>query len=127
MAPMPDDTPALGQICLQLHPDLAPGLDLAALEARCEAVARATPGVRGFGMSEGEDDGAFVNFVFAAEDPAAAWPRLSEALFDEAYGGATLRDACLCLCTGDDGWNDARLLHHYDPEVGGDDDAGADA
>lgn len=111
-----DETP-LGQICLQVHPGRAPGLDVARLAEACEVVARRTPGIRGFGVSEGEDEGAYVNLVFAAEDPSQAWPPLWAALRALAEFGALLPPCCLAMCTGEQGWDDYRLLHHFDPDV----------
>lgn len=114
------ETP-LGQICLQFHPGRAPGVDVARLAKACEAVARRTPGLRGFGVTEGreegDDDGAYVNLVFAAEDPAQSWPPLWAGLCALADHGAALQQACLCMCTGASGWDDYRLLYHFDPDV----------
>lgn len=110
------DTP-LGQICIQVHPARAPGLDVTRLAEACEAAARRTPGVRGFGVNEGEDEGAYVNLVFAAEDPLQVWLPLWAALLALAEFGALLPDCCLGVCTGEQGWDDYRLLHHFDPDV----------
>lgn len=106
-----------GQICLQVHPGRAPGLDVTRLAEACEAVARRTLGIRGFGVSEGEDGGVYVNLVFAAEDPLQAWPPLWSALQALPGFGALLPGCCLAVCTGEQGWDDYRLLHHFDPDV----------
>lgn len=49
-----------------------------------------------------------MNLVLAAEDPSRAWPPLWTAL---------LLHCCLAMCTGEQGWDDYRLLHHFDPDV----------
>lgn len=115
----------LGQICLQLHPHLAPSLDLDQLAKACEAIARGTEGVRGFGVTQGDDEGPYLNFLFAAEEPAAAWARLRPQLFTDSPQGAALHDACMVMCTGANGWDDYLLLHHFDPNVPLDDEADA--
>lgn len=63
----------LGQVCIQVQPHRAPELDLARFVQACEAIARSTVGVRGFGATRGEDDGAFLNATFATEDPLLSW------------------------------------------------------
>lgn len=113
-APASLSTPSLGQLCLQVHPARAPGLDLAAFSVAAEAVARRTPGVRGFGLTTSEEEGGYANLVFACESPEAAWPVLRESLFALPEAGPGLADACIVLCTGASGWDDGRVLHHFD-------------
>lgn len=115
----------LGQLCLQVHLGRAPGLAVDRLQPECEAIARRTTGIRGIGFTEGEDDGGYLNIVFASEDPEAVWPALHAALAASPAFGGMLDSACICLCTGDDGWNDCRVLHHFDPAMQ-DDAAGED-
>ena len=122
---------ALGQLCLQVHRALAPAFDAAVLGAEAEAIARRTPGVRGFGMDEAEDEGGYVNLVFACESPADAWPALRDALFALPASGPWLPAASIAVATGEQGWDDPVLLHHHDPavapgRVGEDDDEAAD-
>ncbi|WP_457417740.1 hypothetical protein [Roseateles sp. P5_E7] len=109
--------PELGRICIQVHPRRAPALDVARLAEVSEAVGRRTPGIRGINISEGEEDGVFVNILFAAVDPLASWPALKEALLESAEFRDALKLSCMCLCTGDDGWDDYLLLYHFDPTV----------
>lgn len=107
----------LGQLCIQVQPDRAPDLDLDALKLIADALARSTPGVRGIGFTEGDEAGRFLNIVLAASDPVSAWRALRPGLFGHAAVGPSLEGACLAVCTGADGWNDPRLLHHFDPAV----------
>jgi hypothetical protein len=109
--------PELGRICIQVHLGRAPALDVARLAEVCEGVARRTSGIRGINISEGEEDGAFVNILFAAMDPLASWPALKEALLESAEFGEALKVSCMCVCTGDDGWDDYLLLYHFDPTI----------
>jgi len=109
--------PSLGQICLQVHPGRAPALDVGRLATECEVIARRTEGVRGLGVSEGDDDGAYLNIVFATVDTATSWPRLREALLASTEFGAALMASSICMCTGEGGWDDYLLLYHFDPTV----------
>jgi hypothetical protein len=102
--------PELGQICLQLHPHLATGLDLDQLAKAFEAIARATEGVRGFGVTQGDDDGPYLNIVFAADEPVAAGRGCSRSCSRSPPSGAALRAACMVMCTGANGWDDYLLL-----------------
>ena len=113
----------LGQICIQIHPSRAPGLDIDRLAQATEAIARATEGIRGFELVAGEDEGAFVNVVMASEDPLVSWQRLRPALLESPEFGVVLKAASLWLCTGEEGWDDCLLLYHYDPAVEVDDRA----
>jgi hypothetical protein len=108
---------ALGQICIQVQPLRASGLSLERFTQACEAVARSTVGVRGFGAAQGEDDGAFLNATFATEDPLHSWPKLREALLDSEEFGQSLREACICVCTRNGTWDDYLLLHHFDSTI----------
>lgn len=105
----------IGQLCLQIHPGRAPGLDIEPIASACREWATRTQGVRGIAVTDGEDEGSYVNIVFAADDPVSAWQSLRPLLFTPA--NAALSGASLCMCTGDEGWDDYRLLHHFDPSV----------
>jgi len=109
--------PQLGQLCVQVHQRRAPELELGPLRTAAETLAKSTPGIRGIGFTEGEDDGTYLNIVFAAEDPAEAWHHVEAALLGSPQFGAALRTSSIAMCTGTDGWNDYMLLYHYDPQV----------
>lgn len=109
-------SPAFAQICVQVQPNRAPGFDVNRLIAAGEALARSIKGCRGFDASQGEDDGAYANLIFVTQNPADSWPELRVALLDSAEFGTALKQSCMCLCTGSDGWNDCLLLYHFDPK-----------
>lgn len=111
------NTPSLGQICIQVHLSLAPTLDRVRLTQDCERIARSTPSVRGMEVSDGDDDGPFINIALASDNLAQSWRQLGPALLESPEFGATLKAASLWMCTGEDGWNDYRLLYHYDPTI----------
>jgi hypothetical protein len=108
----------LGQICLQVQMSLAPGLNPDSLKEASERIAKATSGIRGIGFFEGDEDGKYLNITFAVESPASAWQELKSKLLESELFGSSLRKCAMVVCTGNDGWNDYLLLHHYDPTVG---------
>jgi hypothetical protein len=106
-----------GQVRVQVHPDKVPSLDTALLKAESEAVAKSTHGILGFRSEEGEDQGRYLNLVFGSYSPLTVWPAIRAALYESPRFGAELKSASMALCTGEDGWNDYRLLYHFDPSV----------
>jgi hypothetical protein len=106
-----------GQVRVQVHPDKVPCLDTARLIAECEAVAKATQGILGFHSEAGEDQGSYLNLVFGSDSPLTVWPAIRGSLYESAHFGSELQSASMALCTGEDGWNDYRLLYHFDPSV----------
>jgi hypothetical protein len=107
----------LGQICVQVHPARAPGLSTPELKAAAELLAKSAPDVRGIGFSDGEDEGPYLNIIFASVDPRNSWLSIREGLLESPTFGPQLKSAAMAMCTGVDGWNDYILLYHYDPSV----------
>ena len=107
----------LGQLCLQVHPARAPGLNVSALKEAATALAGLVHGVHGIDFTEAEYDGAYLNIVFAAREPLRAWQFIRQGLLESAAFGPSLKASSMAICTGTDGWNDFLLLYHYDPSV----------
>jgi hypothetical protein len=114
---MSEKEQSIGQVCIQVHPDRAPALNIDRLSKECEVVAKLTKGIRGLGITEGEDGGKYLNIVFATEHPVDSWRMLKEALLESMEFGAALKASCMCMCTGNAGWDDYLLLYHFDPEM----------
>jgi len=114
---MDDEASPLDQICIQVQPARAPDLDLTALQRHATALAKATPGVRGIECVSGDDEGAYLNVMLAVDRGASVWPALRGGLLDDPALGPLLRRCCMVLRTGDHGWDDHRLLFHFDPAV----------
>jgi hypothetical protein len=114
---MTDVQEELGQLCLQVHPARAPRLNVTQLKLAADSLARSVPGVRGIGFTEGEDDGSYLNIVFATREPQRSWPTIREGLLESAAFGPQLKAASMAMCTGTEGWDDYLLLYHYDPSV----------
>jgi hypothetical protein len=89
---------------VQLQPGRLPGLDVEAAVAQLQGLAPAS-------VSRGEEDGSYVNIGFEAADVLALWSAVRERLLAEA----SLAQCVIVCCEGQRGWDDYRLLHHYDP------------
>jgi hypothetical protein len=107
----------IGQLLIQVQPELAPSLSLSAFKSRCEAVASDISGITEYQCEEGHENGPFLNLHFAASDPIAVWSHIRQALYENADFGDALKAASMAMCTGEAGWTDYVLLYHYDPNV----------
>jgi hypothetical protein len=89
---------------VQLQPARSPGLDAEAAVARLQAVAPAT-------VTRGEDDGPYINVGFRSTDIGAVWAAVRE----QFRADPPLAQCSMAFCEGAWGWDDYRLLHHFDP------------
>lgn len=102
---------------IQIQPERIDAAALARVRPAVESLAGERALVAGFQTKEGDDEGAYLNFTFLAKDLAALWQRIERDLLDAPEFGADLAAAAIVICEGEDGWNDYRLLHHFDPEL----------
>jgi hypothetical protein len=65
-------------------------------------------------VTEGADDGPYINATYSTTDTASLWATVRERVLDHAVLGPALRRSVIITCTGDSGWDDYRLLHHFD-------------
>jgi hypothetical protein len=89
---------------VQLQPARSPGLNVATAVARLQAVAPAT-------VSRGADAGLYINVGYRAADIPALWAAVREVV----RADADLSQCVIACCEGEHGWDDYRLLHHFDP------------
>jgi len=79
----------------------------------------ADPAVLRFEVQKGNDRGPYVNFHFIGQNRSLPhiWSLVHRrALKHRSLGGA-LRRASMVTCEGSRGWDNYRLLHHFDPKV----------
>jgi hypothetical protein len=91
---------------IQLQPARSPGLDVAEAVAglvRLDALVQVT---------EGEDDGRYVNIDFKATDLSGLWALV----WAELQSVSGLAEAAIVVCEGEYGWDDYLLLHHFNPK-----------
>ena len=62
-------------------------------------------------VSRGEDDGPYINVDFRPADVGALWPAVRE----QVRADPELAACSIVCCVGEWGWDDYRLLHHFDP------------
>jgi hypothetical protein len=101
-------------LCIQVHPDRARGLNMSAVRSRCEALAHNSL-VHRFAQSEGVEDGRYVNLMFETIDIPALWALVRREIYSDTTIGDAMRLASMAMCHGEQGWDDYLLLHHYDP------------
>jgi hypothetical protein len=63
-------------------------------------------------VTEGEDNGPYINVDFKTPDLPGLWKFLREVV--HAVPG--LARAVIIVCEGEQGWDDYLLLHHFDPD-----------
>lgn len=107
----------MATLCIQIQPDRFPGFEQAAIEALCEGLRAHKPLISAFQLEAGEDDGPYLNLMFETEAPARVWPILQATFYPAGARGDALRASSMAMCTGEEGWEDFLLLHHYDPNL----------
>lgn len=100
---------------MQVQPALAPALDLALLRATFEALCQSEASVLRSKIEAGDDDGPFLNLMVKTDDLARLWPVIQRQLYAHPTLGDLLRQSSMTLCTGETGWDDYLLLHHFNP------------
>ena len=101
---------------VQLQPERSPALDMARTRQLLEALAKDQAVVAGFETVEGEDEGPYVNFTFAAKDPAGLWAQIQREVLGDRDLGAEIAASSIIIVEGDEGWDNYLLLHHFDPQ-----------
>ena len=72
--------------------------------------------VRSFSMKRSRARDAYFNFLFESPTVARTWRAVHlRALGHRTYGRA-LRRSTIVVCQGSRGWDNYRLLHHFDPK-----------
>jgi hypothetical protein len=89
---------------IQIQPARTPGLDADAAVARLTTLAEAV-------VTRGEEAGPYINVSFRPADVGALW----SAVQDQVRADPALAASSIVCCEGEHGWDDYRLLHHFDP------------
>jgi hypothetical protein len=100
---------------IQVQPDLAESLDAIRLRREFQAVATGNALVAQYRFSNGKDDGEYFNFDFDTPRPAALWEQIRGTIYDASAFGQSVRLSSMATCTGQHGWDDYLLIHHWDP------------
>jgi hypothetical protein len=109
---------------IQVQPERSGALDMLRLKNAVQSLANDRGLIAGFEVKEGDDEGPYVNFTFAAHDAARLWTRIKDDLLQHPDFGGDLSHASIVICEGEHGWDDYLLLHHFDPKYPLDDAEG---
>ena len=97
-------------LCIQIQPDRDPSRS----PEEALRVARAVfAGVR---VEAAEDGGPYLNLLFVTDTPDALWTELTDRLFGDDALGAWMRSVSIATLEGEQGWDDYRLLWHWDSD-----------
>jgi hypothetical protein len=89
---------------IQIQTARSPRLDAGTAVARLQTLAPAM-------VSYGEREGPYINIDFRAADVRVLWSAVKE----QVRANAELAACSIVCCEGERGWDDYRLLHHFDP------------
>jgi hypothetical protein len=99
--------------CIQIQPERASDLDLDGVMRRAGLFAEAASYVTRFSVVTGDD---YVNLMFETDAPSRFWHAFVAEFFGADRDGLGMTRCCIATCQGDLGWDDYRLLHHFDAE-----------
>jgi hypothetical protein len=100
-------------LCFQVQPKQTRGIDLDAVAAVMARIAMSSD-VRDFAIQRGRGKEPWVNFLFRSASVARTWSSLESAAMRHRRLGAKLRRSSIVTCQGSRGWDNYRLLHHFD-------------
>jgi hypothetical protein len=89
----------------QIQPARSPQFDVSGVVARLNRLAI------GATVTNGDDNVPYVNVDYKAVELSALWALVRE----ELIFNSELAEAAIVVCEGQHGWDDYRLLHHFDP------------
>lgn len=101
-------------LSIQFQPQRAPGLDPAAVVGLLKLVGSDERLASRVQVTEGIDDGPYINATYSTSDLVSLWVAVRERALENDALGPALRRSVIITCTGDNGWDDYRLLHHFD-------------
>jgi len=118
--------PAKRLLAVQFQPRRARALKATSAIVLFAKIAAASRDVRSFEYRHGTDHGPYVNLYFEL-NPATIgkfWLELRRKAFHHRTLGRGLRSSSIVTCQGSRGWDNYRLLLHFDPTVSLDELAG---
>ena len=104
-------------LCIQIQPGRAPGLDVDGLCSLCEALAHDTALIRRFAVVRGNPGEDYINLMFASDRPRELWSVLQRQLYGSPAFGGPMQASSMAMCEGERGWDDYLLLQHFNPKV----------
>ena len=100
---------------VQVHPERSPSLDLdGVLEIFSNAAEMADAELT---ITEGADDGPYIDYDFLTRDLVRLWEVLQSQVFEDAVLGPQLALAAVATCQNPRSRGNYLLLHHYDRSI----------
>jgi hypothetical protein len=99
-------------MCVQVQPKRSPGLDTDAV-ARLMLEVSVRANTPTFSIVRGRKN-AWINFLFEASALPSVWNELRTRALKHRSLGAALRRSAIVTIQGSRGWDNYRLLHHFD-------------
>ena len=97
-------TRKLKALCVQIQPTRSPDLDSAEIAATLRTLSNDS------WVTEGDDDGPYINVCLNVANLDQLWLKIRELL----RANPALARCTIITCQGKMGWDDYLLLHHYD-------------
>lgn len=105
----------MASLHLQFHPSRASKATGATVTRLMFAVATST-NIRQFSMTRVPSN-QYVNFDFTAPKIDHIWLQVRKTVLKHRRFGGQIRGASIIACTGSRGWENYKLLHHFDASV----------
>jgi hypothetical protein len=99
---------------IQLQPGLSPGCDSKLVRDLLDRLESNSGLIESLVVTEGDDNGSYINFTVTTRDMASLWELMKQELFSHPVAGPHLKCAAIVICEGNAGWDDYLLLHHFD-------------
>lgn len=100
-------------LCFQFKPKRSRGTDVDAIAALMVRIAMSSD-VREFTIRRGRGKDRWVNFLLTSASVGRTWSRLESGALTHRQLGPQLRRSSIVTCQGSRGWDNYRLLHHFD-------------
>lgn len=103
-------------ISIQVQPDKVPNLELEKINQLFKEIKKNTLIERAY-FDEGNDQGRYINFNYDSNDVQSLWVEIQDVLYKSESISKDLCQCSMVMCSGENGWDDYILLHHFDPTV----------
>jgi hypothetical protein len=107
----------MAKLCIQIQPQLAPEMSIDRRLLAVKKIATNKTLFEEFEWSTGNDNGAYINLLFEANDHKSIWKLFRRELYEDSEIGIGLANSSIATCQGQRGWDDYLLLFHFDPTV----------
>ncbi|MEM1228795.1 MAG: hypothetical protein AAGJ40_24180 [Planctomycetota bacterium] len=67
-------------------------------------------------VTTGEDDGRYIDILIKSDSPSETWARITDLFLGTDFLSTEIRISSIVTATGDAGWDNYLLLHHFDPD-----------